>query len=138
MAARRFALLLACVVVAYTGDVALNRLEWASGDSAGKWLRFQWLGIAMLPFAYYIFSTAVLRTTNYRVAYGRWLGWLMLALSLLSAASAIWGDQLVGAIHFRPPLSYLEAGPYFWLFAAYFGLAMLLSLYHIWLARTAA
>ena len=135
-AARRFALLLACVVVAYTGDVALNRLEWASGDSADKWLRLQWLGIAMLPFAYYIFSTAVLRTTNYRVSYGRWLGWIMLALSLLSAASAIWGDQLVGAIHFRPPLSYLEAGPYFWLFAAYFGLAMLLSLYHIWLART--
>lgn len=136
VAARRFAILLACVVVAYTGDVALNRLEWTSGDSADRWLRFQWLGIAMLPFAYYVFSIAVLRTTNFRVRYGRWLGLLMLALSLLSAASAIWGDQVVGAMHFRPPLSYLEAGPYFWLFAAYFALAMLLSLYNIWLART--
>jgi len=132
-AARRFALLLLCVIITYTGDVALNRVD--SAAAANRWLRFQWLGIAMLPLAYYLFSTAVLRTTNYRVNWERPVGWSMFVLSLLSAVSALFGTQLVDQVYFQPPLSYLDAGPYFWLFAIYFTLAVALSLRNIWRAR---
>lgn len=132
-AARRYALLLTCVVITFTGDVALNRID--STGAANLWLRFQWLGIAMLPAAYYIFSIAVLRTTNGSVFNGRWIGLLLFALSFLSAVNALFSTQIVGLLHFEPPLSYLEAGPYFWLFAGYFTLAAIMSLYNIWRAR---
>lgn len=132
-AARRFALVLACIIITYTGDVALNRVD--SAASANRWLRFQWLGIAMLPYAYYLFSTAVLRTTNYRGQRERLVGIGMFALSAISAVSAIFGDQIVDRLYFRPPLSHLEAGPYFWLFGLYFATAVALSLFNIWKAR---
>ncbi len=132
-AARRFAILLACVVVSYTADVALNRVE--SAAAANLWLRFQWLGIAMLPFAYFVFSAAVLRTTNASIRWGRWAGYVMLILSSASAGFALFSNQLVGGLVFRPPLSYLEAGPFFWLFAAYFALGVVLALLNIWKAR---
>ena len=52
-AARWFALILACVMATYAAEVALDRI--ATAASANRWLRFQWLGIAMLPAAYYLF-----------------------------------------------------------------------------------
>jgi hypothetical protein len=60
--ARRFALLLLCVLVTYASDVALERVMTAT--SAERWLRFQWLGIALLPAASYNFALSVLQTTN--------------------------------------------------------------------------
>lgn len=132
-AARRFALVLACIIITYTGDVALNRVD--SAASANRWLRFQWLGIAMLPYAYHLFSTAVLRTTNYKVRTEHYVSMAMFVLSALSAVSAILGTQIVDRLYFRPPLSHLEAGPYFWLFGLYFAAAVVLSLFNIWKAR---
>ncbi len=131
--ARAFALLLACVMVTYAGDVALSRV--ISAESANRWLRFQWLGIAMMPAAYYLFSLAVLRTTNYRLRLRRWVGLAALILSILSAASAVVGDQIVGDLVYVPPLSYLEAGPYFWLFVVFFSLTSLLAFRNVWKAR---
>ncbi|MEZ4716833.1 MAG: hypothetical protein R2851_12205 [Caldilineaceae bacterium] len=49
-----YAILLTCVMATYSSDVALNRvLDVASTEA---WLRFQWLGIAMVPAGYYLFS----------------------------------------------------------------------------------
>ena len=56
--ARRFALLLGCIMVVYASDVAINRVVTAA--SAERWLRFQWLGVTLVPAAYYLFSLAVL------------------------------------------------------------------------------
>ena len=47
--ARWFAILLACVAITYAGDVALTRT--VSAESADRWLRLQWLGIALMPAA---------------------------------------------------------------------------------------
>ncbi|MCB0025299.1 MAG: hypothetical protein KDD91_19840, partial [Caldilinea sp.] len=69
--ARRFALLLAFVMLVYAADVALGRV--LSAESANRWLRLQWLGITMVPAAAYHFSLAVLATTNYRVHRRRWI-----------------------------------------------------------------
>ena len=52
--ARWFAFLLGLVMVTYASEVALRWV--VSADSARLWLRFQWLGIALLPWAYYTFS----------------------------------------------------------------------------------
>ncbi len=131
--ARRFAGLLTCVMIAYASEVALTRV--LSPESAARWLRFEWLGIAMLPAAYYVFSLSVLRTTNYPVRRRSWVAAAMVAFSTASAASALAGGHLVGDVHFAPPISYLEAGPYFALFTVYFGVAVVLSLGNIWKAR---
>jgi len=132
-AARRFALLLGCVLIAYSADVALSRVN--SADSANRWLRFQWLGIAFLPFTYYIFSTAVLHTTNYSNRWSKYVAWSMLALSAISGLIAFFGNLIVDTLRYRPPLSYLEPGPLFGLFAAYFAGSIALSFFNIYRAR---
>jgi hypothetical protein len=131
--AQWFALLLACVMVVFASEVALDRV--ASPASANRWLRLQWLGIAILPAAYYLFSLAILRTTNYRMHRRRWIALIGIVLSLVSAGAAIFTNLIVGEVHFSPPISYLEAGPYFGLFAAYFVAAIYLSLANVWKAR---
>ncbi len=131
--ARRFALLLACLMVVFASDVALDSV--ASAASANRWLRLQWLGIATAPAAAYLFSLSVLATTNYRLRRRRWLG---LAAGLLSAASALdalFGSAIVGQVFFQRPLSYLEGGPLFWPFAFYYGLTSGLAWANISKAR---
>ncbi len=131
--AQFYALLLACVMITYSSEVALTRID--SSMVASRWLRFEWLGIALLPATYYLFSIAVLRTTNYRVRRRRWIAALFVILSLASAIDALFGSQIVGSIQFTPLISYLDAGPLFWPFAAFFVLAALLSLYNVLKAR---
>ena len=131
--ARRFAFVLLCVVIVYAGDVALDRVT--SAESAARWLRFQWLGIAWMPAASYIFSLSVLAATNYRVNRRRWVAALVTVLSAVAAVDAVFGAAIVGQVHFTPPLAYLEAGPFFALFAAFFTVSVALALANVWKAR---
>jgi hypothetical protein len=131
--ARWFALLLACVVLVFASEVALDRVF--NALSAYRWLKLQWLGIAILPAAYYLFSLAVLATTNYRIHRRRRIALIGVVLSLVSAGAAIFTSLIVGDVHYRPPISYLRPGPFFWLFATYFVLAIYLSLANVWKAR---
>ena len=131
--ARRYALVLLCVMVVYSCDVALDRV--ATAESAARWLRLQWLGIAGMPAAAYLFSVAVLATTNYRIGRRRWIAWGTIIISTVFAIDALLGQWIVGDVRFAPPLSYLEAGPLFWLFTAYFAVTGLLALGNIWKAR---
>ena len=127
----------AAIVVAVAGPalarIALGRV--LSAESANRWLRLQWLGITMVPAAAYHFSLAVLATTNYRVHRRRWISYAFYILSIVSAIDAVAGSAIVGEVRYTPPLSYLEGGPLFWLFAAYFALAIGLALGNIWKAR---
>lgn len=132
--ARSFAILLGCVMVAYASDVALNRLVLSS--SADRWLRFQWIGVALLPAAYYFFSLVVLGTTNFRIGRRRWLAATFFLIGLIGSGIVWFDGYLIDGHYFSPPLSYLNAGPYFVLFVVYFVLAMLLSLRNIWKARS--
>lgn len=131
--ARRFAFLLGLVMIVYAADVALTRV--ISLGSAGRWLRFQWLGIALLPYAYHTFSNAVLRTTNYRTERRRWVSLISGILSGVSAGFALFSELLVSQVNYEPPISYLEAGPLFWPFATFFAVVALLSLHNIRIAR---
>lgn len=133
MVARTFAIILACVMVVYASEVALDQV--VNAQSAQHWLRFQWLGIALLPAGYYLFSLTVLQVTNYRLSYRRWVGYAIAALAGVSVLSGLFGNQIVGAVHYAPPLSYLEPGPMFGWFVAFFSLAALLAFRNLWKAR---
>ncbi|MCS7282885.1 MAG: histidine kinase N-terminal 7TM domain-containing protein [Anaerolineae bacterium] len=115
--ARIFSALLACVLVVYFVELAIAG---APLEASLHWLRFQWVGIALTPAAYFHFTHALLEATNdhsrkrvwvLRVAY--FLGALILAGALFTDRIVWDGVQQVGAIHLR-------AGPQFWVFFAYF------------------
>ena len=131
--ARRFSFLLGLVMVTYASEVALTQV--VSADSASKWLRFEWLGIALLPGAYFAFSYAVLRTTNYHTDRRRLLNFAIGVLSIASALLAFFSSWLVDVVEFDPLLSYLQPGVLFWPFAAFFAGVVILSHLNIWKAR---
>lgn len=131
--ARRFAYLLGLVMVTYASEVALTQV--VSADSASKWLRFQWLGIALLPGAYFAFSYSVLRTTNYHTDRRRLFNYAIGSLSIVSALLAFLTSLLVDVVEFDPLLSYLHPGVLFWPFAAFFTGVVILSHFNIWKAR---
>ncbi len=115
--ARAFCALLGSVLIVYAGDVVLYE---ASASTIERWLKFQWIGIALAPAAYLHFSATVLRTTNLR---SRTREILILAGYLLSLG-------FLGLVFFTPWVvydgvyvpqqSHLAAGPFFWAFALYF------------------
>ncbi len=131
--ARWFAFLLGCIALSYASDVALARVT--SAPSAERWLRLQWLGIALLPAANYRFSLAVLRATNHRVGRRRGLGMLILGIAGVSAVLALFSTSIVDLVRFQPPISYLEPGPLFWVFSLFYAATSLLALDNIWKAR---
>ena len=131
--ARRFAFLLGLVMVTYASEVALTQV--VSADSASKWLRFEWLGIALLPGAYFAFSYAVLRTTNYHTDRRRLINYAIGVLSVSSALLAFFSTWLVDIVEFDPLLSYLHPGILFWPFAVFFAGVVILSHLNIWKAR---
>ena len=132
---RAFAALLLGVLIVYSGDVVLPRLEWQE-----NWLRFQWLGIALVPAAYLHFSRAVLLATwlysdSQR---GRWLVRGAYATSGLFAIAALATDILVKAPAGVIPVTYLQPGLLFPLFTAYFVSASLFGVWNLLLARARA
>ncbi len=131
--ARRFALLLAFLMIVFASDVALDSVS--SAASANRWLRLQWLGIAMTPATAYLFSLSVLATTNYRIHRRRWVGIAALIISAISAIDALFGTAIVGQVFYQPPLSYLEGGALFWPFAIFYAVVFGLAWANIWKAR---
>ena len=93
-------------------------------------------GVALLPAASYQFSTAVLKTTNYRLGRRIIVGRIIMAISAICALFALFTPLIVKSVNYVPPISYLEAGPLYWLFAVVFLVATLLSMGNIWKARS--
>lgn len=123
---RSFAALLACVTLVYFFDVLAS----TSSDPVeiAMWLRLQWAGIAFIPAAYMLLSDALLETTNGRSV----LRYRLLALAggsagLLSFGGVMLSDLITGAVISSGQASYLEPGPFFWIFLLYMGMAMALS-----------
>ncbi len=119
---RSFAALLLGVIIVYSGDVVLPRVEWQE-----RWLRFQWLGIALVPAAYFHFTRSVLLATWLQSERRRWiwLGRVAYALSAAFALLALATDVLVEPPIGAFPVTYLRPGPLFPLFTFYFIVATL-------------
>jgi hypothetical protein len=116
--AKAFCALLGFVLIVYAGDVILYEVD--SQEAAVLWLKFQWIGIAFVPAAYFHFSDALLRSTNLRA---RWRSIAMLlsyAASTVFLGMVLFGELLVYDGVFQPHASHLAAGPFFWIFAVYF------------------
>jgi hypothetical protein len=116
--ARAFCALLAFTLIVYVGDVVLYEVE--TERAAARWLRFQWIGIALVPAAYLHFSDALLRTTHLRARWRSIAVALSYAVSLALLALVFFADVLVSDGSYVPQASHLEAGPLFWIFAIYF------------------
>ena len=131
--ATAFCALLAMVLIVYAGDVVLYEVE--SREGAQFWLKFQWIGIALVPAAYLHFSNALLRTTNLS---SRWRGIAVVLAYLVSFAFlgvVLFTDLLVYDGVYRPQASHLAAGPLFWVFAAYFVVTVIWGALNIRRAR---
>lgn len=132
---RAFSAVVTFVVVAYLAELLVSRT--IVSTSVEGFLRFQWLGIALVPAAQFHLSDALLSTTGalpnrrrFLVPIGYLIGMTFLGLALFS-------DLLV-ANAIPNPLSripHLDAGPVFPVFAAYFWLVTALSIYNVWRAR---
>ena len=119
--ARAFCALLGSVLIVYAGDVVLYE---ASANTIERWLKFQWIGIALAPAAYLHFSATVLRTTNLR-SRGREIAILVGYLISLAFLGLVFFTPWVAYDGvYVPQQSHLAAGPLFWTFAAYFAVTV--------------
>jgi len=119
--ARAFCALLACVLSVYFVDLAVAGV---SLESALRWLRLQWIGIAFTPAAYLHFSDALLQTTNDRSQLRTVAVRISYALGVLLLAGAVFTDLLVRDGLREVTAVHLRGGPSFWIFPLYFALAV--------------
>lgn len=130
---RTFAAILACVSVVYTGDVLVSLMS--DLEAALPWMRFQWIGIAMLPAVYLHFSDAVLNTTGLRSARRRAAILVAYALSLAFLMLALFSDLVVHDGVSTQLIKRLAAGRFFPAFTVYFIAATVAGGYNVWRAR---
>ena len=132
---RAFAGLLLGVIIVYLGDVILPRVEWQE-----IWLRFQWLGIALVPAAYLHFTRMVLLATWLRPENRLWT-WVVRGAYIVSgifALLAVGTDVLVRPATGAVPVTHLQPGPLFPIFTLYFVVATLWGGFNLLQARSHA
>ena len=116
--ARALSVLMACVTIAYFGDVLVATS--ALTIETETWLRLQWVGISFVPAAYLQLSDALLEATG-RPSRGRrskvvWLSYVLGALSLIAATM---GRSLAGSLTQADSVPYLAPGPLFPVFTLF-------------------
>lgn len=132
-AARTLALLLGCVTLVYFSDV----LTFTAGleTEVGIWLRLQLVGISLVPAAYVHISDALLESTG-RPSRGR--RHLVIRLSYFMGGAAIgligFTDLVGGAPVLLETVSYLQPGPLFPVFIAFYLVALGFSGVNFWRA----
>src|SRR5512136_3042762 len=115
--ARAFSVLLTCVMFVSMGDAVIYRVvepEWVE-----RWLRLQWLGIALVPAAYLHFSDEVLRTTNSISRARRAVVIGAYAFSVVFVGLAFFGDWVVSDGQLASAAPHLQAGPLFGVYMLY-------------------
>lgn len=118
-AARAFAALLGFVTIVNGVDVVIAQVN--NPEAATGWLKLQWIGIAMVPAAYLHFSDALLRSTGNVSRFRRWATVVAYATGGLFFI-LVWTTDLIvdRAVAYAPWATQLTAGPFFWVFVAYF------------------
>ena len=134
--ARDYAVVLACVIGMYLGDLLAQVSELdPRADSAELWLRLQWIGIACIPAASLALSDSLLRATGessplrrlaIRTSYG--IGPVTFILVLFTPLVATPGVSTEGLTHLTP-------GPLFYLFTLYYFGSITWATYNVFEAR---
>jgi hypothetical protein len=131
--ARAFSVLLTCVMFVSMGDAVIYRVidpVWME-----RWLRLQWLGIALVPAAYLHFSDEVLRTTNSVSRSRQALVIGAYAASVVFMGLALFSDTVVSGAALPSTAPHLQAGPLFGLYTLYTLTAVVLGVVNILHAR---
>ena len=128
--ARSLNVLLACVSVVYLGDVAGSIAH--NAVSSEIWLRFQWLGIALVPPAYLHLSDALLATTG-QPSRGRRKLLIKLAYLVGAAASflAMFEDHIVSQVTIEATVERMQPGILFLPFTFFFGVFVVIAMVNI-------
>ncbi len=131
--ARAFSAVLAFATVVYAGAVLVSTVEGAA--AAQFWLKFRWLGIALVPAAYLHFSDALLRTTHELSTRRRWAVRLGYLVGLVLLVLVLTGDWVVRGMVLTPVAAYFKPGPLFTGYAVFFFAASgwgVLNIFHAW------
>ncbi len=131
--ARTSAIVLACVTVVYTGDVFVSLGP--GRQTLDAILRFQWIGIALMPAAMFHLSDALLATTGLpsrgrRRRVARMLYLIGAMIIILAAFSNVLMQPLI-----RTRSVVITAGPVFPIYFAYFAIATTVALINVQRAR---
>ena len=124
-----FTFLMLCIVVIFGADAFITVTQ--DAGSLRFLLKVHWLGIVLLPTAYFRFSDGLLSMTG-KPSRGRrsLIGNLCIMISLAFAA-LLFTNLLVGVVIMdRPPAPYLERTIFNDLFSAFFFITMFLSWYN--------
>jgi hypothetical protein len=131
--ARALCVLLLSVVVVYGGDVLIGRAS--RSETIQVLLRLQWLGIALVPAAYFHLARALAAANDLTAAPRRWPVVLGYIGSGLFFVMALYTDLVVAGGIPSGVVAQFRAGPLFWAYTLLFGGSMLLLLATIIRAR---
>ena len=132
---RAFCALIIFVVIAYLAELLVSRTIVSA--SVEGFLRFQWVGIALVPAAQFHLSSTLLSTTGALPNRRRFLVPLGYLSGIVFLAFALFSELLVtnSTRNQMATIPHLEAGPLFTVFTIYFWLVAVFSLYNVWRAR---
>lgn len=130
---RAFSAVLTFVAIVYLTELLVSRTTVIV--SAEPWLRFEWIGIALLPAALFHLADALLNTTGdvYRPRRLFVRVWYLTGTAFL--ALVIFTNLVVGDLVPVDRAPHLRAGPLFALFTLYFWAITATSIYYVWRSR---
>ncbi|MCL4868948.1 MAG: GAF domain-containing protein [Anaerolineae bacterium] len=127
-----FTNLVGLVVLAFLAELLASR---AGLGPADWWLHLQWIGIALVPAAQFHLSDALLVTTGLRSRRRRAMVRIFYLTGLLVIGLIYLTDWIAAEVVSIPHAVHLQPGPYFPVFAFYFWVVAVLSMYNLWRAR---
>lgn len=130
---KAFTNLVALVVVAFLAELMASRAN--VHVSTDIWLRLQWVGIALVPAAQFHLSDALLVTTGLHSRRRRIMVRVFYLIGLAIISLVYLTNWIANGIVATPHAIHLQPGPAFPLFAFYFWLVAVLSMYNLWRAR---
>ncbi len=131
--ARVFATVISFVVLVYLMELLVSRA--VAAESAEILLRVGWIGVAMVPAAQFHLSDSLLTTTGKLSRRRHVLVILGYVTGILFSLLGLFTNLVVGPPTAGMVVPRLTSGPIFPLFAVYFWLVALSSVYNVWRAR---
>ena len=131
--AQSFSIIMACIVIVYSGEAIAETI--VGSDLLSFWLRFQWIGLVVLPAALFHFADALLATTG-RPSRGRrrkvvYLGYLITITFLFLLPNS---NLITYQVITENSFSHLLPGPLLSYFTTYYILSTVISGWLIWRA----